>query len=250
MTQVLCLSDLHGAYFTMLRLLNAAPRGVRLVFGGDLIDRGPNSRAVVEFAMANAIPTVRANHDDLCLDFYRRGKCHEFYDRDVWLSNGGHETAANWPEIDRKSIHWRRDQWAGGRVPDAVLDWFEGLPARLFPSDELDANGLRLEVSHTGYGYKADEGDWFSTLWGRHEEGDGEFPDDGAYRVYGHTPQKAAVVTDRYACIDTGAAYTSRGYGVLSGLLWPSKVVLTQQYDESPVKPTFTIKDGCIEQGT
>jgi len=256
---VIVLSDIHGSFYTLIRLLNAAPRGHRLVFGGDEIDRGPHSRKVVEFAMTNGIPTVMGNHTDLCLAFYSsegyKAHCANMYDHGVWLNNGGNAAAANWPTIDKRTIHWRRDQYAGGRVPNEVLDWMAGLPAYLTPSDELDENGRSLLVSHTGYGLDADKGNWFRALWGRrgYDSGawnyatdTGEEMDDGRFRVYGHTVVKEALLTDSECNIDTGAAYSDRGGGVLSAFIWPSKVILTQRYDESPVKPTFRVENGCI----
>jgi hypothetical protein len=260
---VLILSDLHGAFYTMTRLLNRAPKGLKVVFAGDEIDRGPHSRKVVEFAMSHGIPTMMGNHTDLCLAFYRpsHSKCGCYYDEGVWLENGGRECLRNWPALDKRAAkslaEYHRDKRLGGRVPDDVLDWMEGLTAYLYPSERLDENGRKLLLSHTGYGLAADLGTpdgWMTALWGRRR--DDKFPfatdpktgleiDDGLYRAYGHTRHKVAYVTDREACVDTGAAYGSP-HGVLSALLWPSKTVMTQPYDETPCEPEFTIVDGRL----
>jgi serine/threonine protein phosphatase 1 len=261
---ILIISDIHGCINTLVRLLNAAPKGCQLVFGGDEIDRGPHSRKVVEFAMSNGIPTVMGNHTDLCIAFYRssRAKCAQFYDPGVWLDNGGDVALRNWPVVDARAKDTpqerqalERAKYLGGRVPDDVLDWMEGLPAYLYPSKGADENGRRLMVSHSGYGLNADYGDWFQALWGRYRHGDGPFVrdpvtgkevDDGLFRVFGHTPEREVVITPTYAMVDTGAAYSKRGYGVLSAFIWPSKTVLTQVYDETPVEQRFTILPGGI----
>lgn len=254
--QICCLSDLHGCFNTMVRLLNAAPKPFQLILLGDLIDRGPSSRKVVEFAMANAIPTVMGNHESLALAFYQRNaRCANMYDHGVWLDNGGKNTIPNWPTLDKRNRstpaayqRYNRDQYLGGRVPDEVLDWMEGLPAYLYPSTQMDANGRRLLASHTGYGLEADNGHWFTALWGRHGLDAPPFPDDGLFRCYGHTPRKAAEITDQYAMIDTGCAYTSkRGErGHLTGMMWPSKALIVQPYDETPVKAAFTVSSGGV----
>ncbi len=76
---LILISDVHGCYYTLVRLLNrclALHPGAQLVLLGDLIDRGPHSRRVVEFAMRNQIPTVMGNHEDLALAYsehHRRG---------------------------------------------------------------------------------------------------------------------------------------------------------------------------------
>lgn len=252
------LGDIHGAYFTLIRLLNRAPKGLKVVFHGDLIDRGPHSRKVVEFAMENKILTVKGNHEDLLLAYSKhrnRGytaRCASYYDWDVWLRNGGWDTLGNWPNFDEKG---RRD---GECIPDDVLLWMAALPPYLYPSEKLDKNGRRLFCSHTGYGLNADRDHWISALWGRHmgggQGGDGPFSrdpetgeerDDGLYRVFGHSRVKDADVTETYANIDTGAAY-GKPYGNLSALLWPSKTVMIQPFDETPCESTFTIVDGKL----
>jgi serine/threonine protein phosphatase 1 len=260
---VICISDIHGCINTLIRLLGKIRVQSQIVFGGDLIDRGPNSRAVVELAMKHGIPTVMGNHESLALAFYNRdAKCAEMYAHGVWLDNGGDEAVRNWPIIDKrhldsptKRIERERDRHLGGRAPEDVLDWMEGLPPYLYPSNQLDENGRRLMVSHTGYGLNADHEEWFQTLWGRHRSGDGPFSrdpatgnerDDGLFRVFGHTPEKEVAITPSYAMIDTGAAYVKRGYGVLSAFVWPSKSVITQVYDETTVTQQFTISAGGI----
>lgn len=245
------LSDLHGCYWTMTRLLNNAPTGLKIVFAGDLIDRGPHSRKVVEFAMENGIPTTLGNHCDLCLAFYRhKSKCAVMYDRDVWLDNGGCFTTRNWlisKTNDRRASHMgAQDDYVGGRVPDPVLDWMAALPAYLLPSSEPDSEGRQLMVSHTGYGLSANPGtdDWFQALWGRYPD-DGPFPEDNYYRVFGHTTVKKAKVEPRFCNIDTGCAYPKRD-GILSAILWPSKTIITQPFNEAPIDSNFTVQNGCI----
>jgi diadenosine tetraphosphatase ApaH/serine/threonine PP2A family protein phosphatase len=133
-------------------------------------------------------------------------------------------------------------QYLGGKVPDDVLDWMEKLPPYLYPSNQLDANGLRLLLSHTGYGLEADTGNWYQALWGRHVYGEGVFPDDGRFRVVGHTGTRAPILKEKFVYYDTGAAYG----GGLTGFLWPSKTCLYQVHDETPVEPTFTLQSGGL----
>ncbi len=161
---IIIATDIHGAYFTLLRLLNRAPKGCRLMLGGDLIDRGPHSRKVVEMAMEHRIPTVVGNHCDLALSFYRgsRAHCNHRYDHGVWLDNGGDKAVMGWNSWDSRKLSDReRLQAEGlrGRVPEDVLDWMEALPAYLLPDAAPDATGRHLLLSHTGYGLDADKGD-------------------------------------------------------------------------------------------
>lgn len=241
------ISDVHGAFNTLIRLLNQVAKlhpGARLVLLGDLVDRGPSSRQVVEFAMQNAIPTVSGNHEDLLLAYSehaRRGykaRCAWYYDHDVWLYNGGDYALGNWPY----SREGRRD---GNRVPDDVLNWMRALPPYLI-LDEVDERGRKLLCSHTGYGLDADKDTrdgWLSALWGRHPD-DGDFPSDGLYRAFGHNRGREVRFTEDSCMFDTGAAY--KGYGTLTAFLWPTKVTIQQPFDESPVEQHFKVIDGRI----
>ncbi len=251
---MLVLTDTHGCYHTLLRLLNECARrypGEKVAFLGDLIDRGPNSRAVVEFAMEHRLPTCCGNHEDLALAYSahtRRGyraHCALFYDRDVWLFNGGEVALANWPHYratENDGVPFRD----GEHIPDEVLDWMQALPAYIDPAEPLDENGLKLHLSHTGYGLWGDQGYWHTALWGRYGLDGLDFPNDGRFRVYGHTPCKTPIIERTFANIDTGAAYTSRGGGTMTAFHWPTKAVVQQAFDETPVEPTFTMVDGCV----
>lgn len=233
---------------TLTRLLNTCAAqypGARLILLGDLVDRGPHSRQVVEWVMANHIPTCAGNHEDLLIAYSahaRRGykaHCSSYYERDIWLYNGGDITMANWQPDET--------QWRQG-LPKEVLDWMVSLPPYIVV-DEVDDKGRKLLCSHSGYGLDADldtPDGWFRALWGRHEYGDGEFPKDGLYRCYGHTQKRDAVVTDDWAMIDSGAAYVSRGLGTLTAFVWPTKQLITQAYDETLIKPRFRVNGGCI----
>jgi len=213
----LILSDVHGCYKTMLALLdkvrtNNAAR--ELILLGDLIDRGKRSREVVEYAITHSIPTLYGNHEDLCLAYSvhakqgYKAKCPEYYDRDVWLYNGGEDALESWD----------------GTIPKYVLDWMSSLPPYVILNQENA--GRKTLLSHSGYGLSADTGHWISALWGRYPD-DGEFPEDGFLRVFGHTKNREAQKGDGWINIDTGCAY--KGYEVLTGLLYPEMKLVTQK---------------------
>ncbi len=216
--KAIILSDLHGCFQTMLAMIEKHGKGRKLVLLGDLIDRGPDSRGVVEYAMENHVLATKGNHEDLALAYSAhtergfKSKCAAEYDDDIWLANGGIQALQS----------WGADFEVG--LPNKVLHWMNDLPPYLL------FDGLLL--SHTGYGLDADKDNWLRVLWGRHpddgdfmhEKGTGKPVDDGLFRVFGHTRAKKPVVTPTYAMIDTGCAYT--GYGTLTGLLWPEREIV------------------------
>lgn len=199
---LIVISDIHGCYRTLLRLLDKCPRTHTPVFAGDLIDRGPHSRQVVEFAIRHQIPTVAGNHEDLML--VSRGLQTAAHDKDAWYYNGALQTLESYPS---------------GKSLQRHIKWINVLPLFIhYPG---------LLVSHTGHGLNPHR---TNAVWDRHME----FPDDGLFRIFGHTPRKEPVVTATYANIDTGAAYKSRGYGKLTAMLWPEKMIVQQDHDETP----------------
>jgi serine/threonine protein phosphatase 1 len=89
--RLLAIGDVHGcltALDTLLATVNPGPED-QIVTLGDYVDRGPNSRGVVDrlielTARGNLIP-LRGNHDEMMLDA-RQGR-----DWSMWVSCGGKE---------------------------------------------------------------------------------------------------------------------------------------------------------------
>ncbi len=206
---MILISDIHGCYNTLRRLLRQCP-DEPIVFCGDLIDRGPDSASVVQFAMEQKIPTVAGNHEDLML--FAHGRKSVRYDSPMlWMMNGGGYALKSWK----------------GKVPAKVLAWVEKLP--------LQIDHGELLISHTGVGNNSPSREY--SLWSR----DMTFPEDGRFRVFGHTPAKMPILTPHWAMIDTGAAYAERGGGTMTALQWPEMRVLQQVYDETPLEPVITV---------
>jgi len=57
------IGDIHGCINTLRALCEKIPSDAKIVFTGDLIDRGPNSRAVIDFVRSNNFDCVLGNHD-------------------------------------------------------------------------------------------------------------------------------------------------------------------------------------------
>lgn len=223
----LIFTDCHGSLKTLLALVEKHGKGRQLISCGDEIDRGPDSRGVIEYMMANKVPSVASNHIDLCLAYSAhtklgyKAKCSKYYDRDVWLHNGGKET------LESYGLH------RGQPLPKDVLDWMVSLPPYII-IETPNADGRKLLASHCGYGLDADKNNWMRALWGRYPDdgefmyqaGNGEFMDDGLFRAFGHTRVKRTEITPTFVNLDTGCAY--EGYGVLSALKWPECEIVTQ----------------------
>jgi serine/threonine protein phosphatase 1 len=197
------ISDVHGCFKTLMSLVKKLPPSAEVILCGDLVDRGPDSKGVVEWAMKNKIRCVLGNHDHMLID-YCVNQDRPAYGQNVWFANGGLECMRS---------------FGGKSIPEKVVQWFRSLPWYIKEKDGLF-------ISHTG---KGDHPDWIISLWHRYTD-DGGFPSDGKYRVFGHTVVKKAEITDEWAAIDTGAAYSKNGYGKMTAFLWPSRQTIVEDY--------------------
>lgn len=186
--------------------------GRDLIFNGDLIDRGPYSKEVVEFAMQNKIPTVMGNHEHMALVYSGRESGMGYVNPNDFLYNGGMDALASF-DPENKVI-------GTNAIPSDVLDWMHALPPFLM------VNEITL-VSHTGHGL-LHEVFPIHYLWERSIK----FPDDGLFRVIGHTRIPFPHITSSHINIDTGVAYKSKGFGKMTAYAIGSKEVLTIPYCE------------------
>lgn len=194
------ISDIHGCLETFKRLVGRRPKGHEVMVLGDLVDRGPDSRGVIDFIRKRGYRTVKGNHDHM-MHMFLVGNPLSCYGATTWDSNGSLQTFWSY----RRDNQTRKDQEMLTMVKDAR--WLEALPTF------IEENGILF--SHTGHGKMQDD---FDAVWSRLTI----FPDDGLFRVFGHTPAKEPILTARYAMVDTGCAYRSNGFGRLTGMVLDS----------------------------
>ena len=74
MERTIVVGDVHGCLDELQALLRQCGviRGDRVVLAGDLVAKGPDSRGVVQLVRETGALAVLGNHDDYCLDVWRR----------------------------------------------------------------------------------------------------------------------------------------------------------------------------------
>ncbi|WP_309716767.1 metallophosphoesterase [Armatimonas sp.] len=221
MASVWAIGDIHGMGARLETLLAALPRGPEdvTVFLGDAIDRGPDSRGVVNRLLAehDAAPDrtvlLWGNHEDMAAA-YLTGKhpCRIVYDDFDWFRNGGIETMKSW-ERDPPECFKRE-------CPDDLARYFSLLqtywkaPIERFP--EL-AHCVWVHAGTTP-GKPVEDTHPDTLLWTRWDFLDN--PDlSGRITIHGHTP--TAEPEDDYfrIGIDTGACRS----GPLTALQIPER---------------------------
>ncbi len=199
MEPIYAIGDIHGCrdhLENLLALVNPDLTAHRLVFIGDYIDRGPDSRGVVEcilnlqktFPPENII-CLMGNHERMFLNFLE-GREETFF-----LINGGAQTLASYPEFA-----WNQRP---RRLPFTHEDFLQRLRLYYETEDYIFVHGgLR-----PGLPLVAQQEE--DLLWIRDEFilSDDDF---GKRIIFGHTPFRAPLVLPSKIGIDTGAVYGNR----------------------------------------
>jgi serine/threonine protein phosphatase 1 len=133
------IGDIHGDLASLEKLFTRLPELTAddtVVFLGDYVDRGPDSKGVIAWirAFIEASPakvvTLRGNHEDAWLEVIHRGWPEYVFPR----GNGCYEsyrsfTGGEVPEIEQMPTNEELDvMLAGTFLPQDVVDWMQGLP--------------------------------------------------------------------------------------------------------------------------
>ncbi|MDZ7774057.1 MAG: metallophosphoesterase family protein [Balneolaceae bacterium] len=213
----IAVGDVHGCAASLEALVDkmdpAELARRQIVFVGDYIDRGPDSKGVVDFLLSfredHDCVFLRGNHEQMLLEGIRMGNFAN------WMLNGGGETLDSYGDAPGVED-----------IPDAHMDFFEatrlfydtpdyffvhaglppGLTIREAVEDEEHHSDLLWERSHLA----APETAWEKTV------------------VFGHTPRTRPLRRANMIGIDTGCVFASRGMGTLTAVLLPEEEFIQQ----------------------
>ncbi len=218
-TRVYAIGDVHGRLDLLDRLLGriaddaglAPARRVVVVFLGDLIDRGADSRAVIErviggppqdgpLAHARYV-SLRGNHEDTLLQFLA-----DFSVGPRWFRNGGLEAVRSYVgEVDAHLAHDypRLQKMLYRALPTHHLRFLSSIPARHEEGDYLFVHaGVRPGIA-------LDRQDPYDLMWIR-EPFLSAREAMSKMVVHGHTVVAEPELRPNRIGIDTGAYRTGR----------------------------------------
>lgn len=196
---IYAIGDIHGCLVPLRRLMEKIrlSEADELVFIGDYIDRGPDSKGVIDYLLTlrGRYTFLMGNHERMFLDFLQ-GK-----DRFLFLYNGGTETLESYGGV--------------GKIPASHLDFLNCLLLYYETDEHLFVHGgIRP-------GIPIQEQDSKDLLWIREEfyAYPGRYPKTV---VFGHTPMREVLMESDRIGIDTACVYGNK----LTCLILPSRQVI------------------------
>lgn len=218
------IGDIHGSAELLARLLDQL--GDRdIICAGDLVDRGPDSKGVLDLLVARQAHGVFGNHDLWFLQWARGEGFDPFALSDAM---GGDATLESYGVLGRSP---GRIEAQADRVPAAHRDLLEGFGVVL----DLEVEGVQWWVVHAGVPPKMIRSwmvleealpflavtDPLPLLWTKTDPADTAVLDRP--QIMGHLPLSQPEDHGHCVAIDTGAG---RGGG-LTALLLPEREFLT-----------------------
>ena len=189
------IADIHGCFSTFCALLDQImfTRADKLYLLGDYIDRGPNSKEVVELIMQMQadgfeVKPIMGNHEQMLLDSIEPTTLQKKRD---WVQNGGLATLLSY-EVSKPDD-----------LPEEHIAFFRSLPLYIKTNTHIFVHGalnltLRAPLGRKGHN---------AMLWDRECSGDLSKL-KGKTVVSGHTPRGLEEIRDslhaRYVQIDNG----------------------------------------------
>ena len=219
-------------------------RGVAIC--GDLIDRGPKSKQVVQWCIDNKVSVVAGNHEEMMIDesdsiiekVTRTGRLCDMYGS-LWTLNGGLEALHSYETVDPTQLD---DRGCEKRIFDLEtfkehVEWMKTLPYYIEYKNLKNEDGRYLVLSHSNIGNvwhlkdnkgKVEQHNFKSqTTWGRPRQ----IKDvKSIYNVIGHTPQENGPrIRKIFANIDTGGFYNHPNFYRLTALQFPEMIIYSQE---------------------
>ena len=192
------IGDVHGCYHTLLKLVEKLPGDAKLIFVGDLCDKGNFSKEVIEYVIENNHFCVKGNHEHLMQKYLKKAIVNKEISNN-WAANknwGGKESIKNYLE--------------DGKLLEKHLDWIKSLPLYL----EFD----KYFITH-GFGlpyYKRKDDKKSNSLFVNRIHDTTyikDWEDFKAYEVlniFGHCNFSEVLRGKNYICIDTGCCYGNK----------------------------------------
>jgi len=225
------IGDIHGEFQKLLALIEKLPKDSKLIFVGDLIDRGLQSREIIAYIRENNHQVVRGNHEQFMIDDGQEIIDDLLADKEVsmrnmWLFAGGMETLISYGLLEKQDDFYRFvKNLEGIEALQNDIEWMKRLPLYIQMPNPHNAN-LPIVISHASIGdfwdlkesnYKYFE--FYITANRRRPS-----PNALIFNIYGHVNTPKVAIGSNFVSLDTGCG-RSDGSGVLSAYCLESREV-------------------------
>lgn len=215
--QLIAIGDIHGCLAPLKSLITelAPTKDDALIFLGDYVDRGPDSKGVIDYLLhlreQHTCLFLMGNHELEFLDYLSFGR------NEHWERQGGDTTLESYSASGKLHVPESHLQFLsdcayyyetpdyffvhGGLKPHRTIA--ENLARMTMVDLAWERSHLAPDVLRTG------DYAWEKTV------------------VCGHTPQPHPIVMDKLISIDTGCVYNvSRHLGMLTAIKLPSREIV------------------------
>jgi serine/threonine protein phosphatase 1 len=205
------IGDIHGCHRTLQavykKLINETEE---IYIVGDLIDRGPSSKDVVQFCIDNGIKFTKGNHEDMLIEAVEHPTENNIL---MHYRNGGSKTAESYT---KKS------------TPEWYEEYFDEMKSsghyEFLKHPPLTYDFPKVVISHAGI---VEGGDRETILWNK------TIPLEhlDKLQVIGHTPYRNYLyIEDYYIKIDTGCVYENKLTGIVVNIHTGKLVKYFEEY--------------------
>lgn len=211
---LIAIGDIHGCPLSLDRLLEhlRLSDDDTLLFIGDYIDRGPDSKGVIDrlirLQQERECIFLRGNHEELLLGYLDRGEY------DLWAINGGIQTLASYGQHgEGATIPDDHEEFIRSTIlyheTDEFLFVHAGIRPTMTVAESLEENDPMVFLWERGH-LKASQTPWEKTV------------------VCGHTPVSEPVDRPHLINIDTGCVfYTHPHLGHLTAVRLPERTFVS-----------------------
>lgn len=202
-----CIGDIHGCYRTfkeLIRQIFSESKHPNIYIVGDVIDRGPNPKAVIDLIFdlkkqGFTIECICGNHEDMLIQAYTKNL--KITDT-RWHLNGAKTTIKSFNSQADLNLRIKE------LIPENYYDYLRSLPYYIELEDYI--------IVHAGLNFKANNPftDIENMLWTREEQYSYEAT-KGRKIIHGHSPLPFGQIKSNIASkhsnvinIDSGCVYT------------------------------------------
>jgi len=213
--EIYLIGDVHGCYYTLLDLIEKIPKNSKIIFLGDIVDRGKWTSKIIKLIKENKnYEAILGNHEKEMIKYLEGYKKPEKKLKTTEEKNIENQETEE--EFEKKRKGWEE---RGGKATINSYKNTKCIKKDLEYLKKLKYYKIinkKIFLTH-GFGlpyYKRRDESKSQILSNRlnkkHEEDYEDYSNYEIINIFGHCNVKEEIIEDKYACIDTGVCYGNK----------------------------------------